>query len=267
MRPMILTSLRERLHSAAILSAVGLGLIWLYSAIYPSLAHQSAAYNRIIGSISPSILKAFGASGTGLNSLGDFLASKQFGLTWPLLMIFLGISLAGAMLTQEIEQTTLGLWLAAPVSRAKVYWSKYIAGFVLLLIAVAFSVLSIIPVARLYHISVNTDYIWWLALVGFLYSWAVFSLGVLVGSLVSKRSRLYLPVGLLLLIMFVFNVVADLNDHLTNLKYVSFFYYFSPSNILNGLGTNHVSFIVFPICAALCTIAGLAYFRARDFVI
>lgn len=264
---MIKTSLKEKLHALGLFNLVGLGLLWLYVGIYPSLKSESASYNKLIKSISPKVLKAFGASNSSVNSLANFLATKLYGFTWPLIISFLAISLASTMITGEIEQTTIGLWLSAPISRLSIYWSKYLAGLLLIVLSVVITIGGIVPLGHLYSSSIADINVLKLAVIGGLFALSVYSLTMLFATLFSKRSQVYVPLGIILVIMFTFNVVAALNAHLEKLQYFSFFYYFNSSNLLDGGLINHASYLMFGGVILVTSSLGALVFRRRDFII
>ncbi|HEY1645463.1 MAG TPA: ABC transporter permease subunit, partial [Candidatus Saccharimonadales bacterium] len=234
---------------------------------YPSLKAQNASYNRIIKSISPSVLKAFGASGSSVNSLTNFLATKLYGFSWPLIIIFLSVTLAVSTIVGEIEKTTLGIWLSAPVSRLSIYWSKFAAGVIWIVISVAITIMAVIPLAAAYHSSLDRSGVLYLGLVGGLFALSVFALSMLISTLCSKASRAYVPIGIILIAMFTLNVVAALNSHLEKLQYVSYFYYFNATSLLNNAQINHASLYVFVGTIVIAGLLGSYVFKKRDFII
>jgi ABC-2 type transport system permease protein len=264
---LLTTSLKEKIATVSIFNIVCLGLLWLYIGIYPSIQGQSEAYNKIIKSMSPSVLKAFGASSSSLNSLSGFLASKQFGFTWPLIIIFLAVIFAVSMIAGEIEQTTISQWLAAPITRLNIYWSKFIAGVLLIVVSVAISVLAIIPLSRFYNLSINSKYVAFTALIGGLFALTIFAFSMLVSTLVSKKSKAYLPIGIIIILMFTLNVVAALNGNLDYLKYLSFFYYFNASDLLSSGSINSASYLMFGAVIVVGSLVGAYVFKKRKYII
>jgi len=262
-----MTSLREKRVAITAYSLGGLASLWLYVAMWPSLQAQAATYNQLLKSLSPAILKAFGAYSVGLTDFEGLLATKQFGFTWPLLVLFLAVSLGGSYLAGEVDQTTIGLWLAAPVSRLKIFLAKFCAGVAALVVFTLASIPAVIPVAAAYNVHTHTHYIWSLTLVGGLFGLAVFGLSMLASSLFSKKSRVYAVMSSLLLIMFVLNLAAELNDKLTKLKYASFFYYYNSTDLLSGGKINHASLWVFLTVAVLSPVLAALIFSRRDIAI
>lgn len=245
----------------------GLASIWLYLLIYPSLSTQLQSYNQIIKSMSPAVLKAFGISGNGLSSFEGYIGTEQYGFVWPLLLLFLLISFAGTMLAGEIESGTIGLWLAAPISRAEIYWSKFCAGIITLLWFLAASVLAVIPLAGIYHIAVHTGRIVALTVVGGLFGLAVLGLAALFSAIFSAKGKVYATMGVLLIVMYILNILANLTDQLAGLRFGSFFHYYNPSGLLNGGPIDRVGLLVFGITAIVAAVVGAIVFNRRNITI
>jgi ABC-2 type transport system permease protein len=260
-----LISIALRQKRVAILSycVAGLALIALYVAIYPSLAKQIDSYNEIIKTIPPALMKVFGASQTATN-FERLAGVKQYGFTWPLIMLFLVVSLAGSSLAGEIERGTLGLWLSAPVSRVRVYWAKYAAAVLALVAFVAASILVVIPMTAAANITVNNTHFLELAAIGLGFGLAVLSFAFMLSASFSDKGSVYAITTAVLLVMYVANIVASLVSSLDGLKYLSFFYYYNAADLLSGLAFNPWSLVVFGATTLICAILGALIFNRRD---
>lgn len=112
---LIKKEISERRVSLIIYCLVGALNVWLYVSIFPSLQAQAKDLGKILDAMPKEVLKAFGAEGTGLENVESLLATKQFGLVWPLLTIILMLNRAANALAGEIENGTLGTLLASPL--------------------------------------------------------------------------------------------------------------------------------------------------------
>lgn len=267
MMSMIKITLKQKRLAIVAYSLGGVAMIWLYVAIYPSMAAQVDIYNQMIKSMPAALMKAFGADNIGLTNFEGLIGIKMYGMIWPLMLLFLMVSLAGSTITAEIEQTTIGLWLSQPISRAKIYWSKYLAGIAILTIFIVFTVLAVWPITALYHISISTHDIWNLALIGGLFGLAVYGLTLFLASIFSEKSKVYGLVAGILAISYVLNLVASLNDKLANLKYVSLFYYYNVNDLLTGRPITISSLVIFVGVGVVGALAGRLIFSRRDIAI
>jgi ABC-2 type transport system permease protein len=261
---LILTALRQKRVSVAAYSVAGLASVVLYVAMFPSLQDQSAAYEEILKTMPPAMLKAFGIEGAGLGGVIDFLASKHFGLVWPLMLVFLAVSQAGWLLAGEVEKGTMSLWLSAPVSRARVFWTRYAAGVIGQAIFIALSVLTVIPVAQAFNLTLKIWPVIEFSLAAGLFGLAVFGLTLVASAIFSDKGKVYGLASGTLLVMYVINLVAQLNDNLADLKYLSLFHYLDVAGILAGHGVGMASWLVLGAAAVVGTALAVSLFVKRD---
>lgn len=261
---LIKTSFRQRAVAIAAYSLGGAAIVWMYVSIFPSLASQADTYSQLMESLPQGIMKAFAGGTLTGTSFEALIGIKQYGLIWPIMMLFLMVSLAGNYMAAEIEKGTIGLWLSAPVSRLKVYWSKYLTGVIALIIFTVLSVMTVLPIAKVYNVQVVSSDFWALSLMGALFGLAVYGLSMLLSASSSEKSRVYMVMGVLLLVMYLANVVAELYPKLEKLQYTSFFYYYDVAGILSGNAINRVSVVVFSVVAVVSTLLGAWVFNKRD---
>lgn len=262
-RAIIIKELSQRRIATITFCLIGLGFLWLYTAMYPSLAKSSADIAAVYKTIPKSIMQAFNIEQLDF-SFNGFLASKHFDLAWPLMAILLSLSLAGNTIAGEIEQGTMNFLLAQPVSRRDLYIAKYLAGTIMMTIFVVCSILAIIPLTMVYNISSSASTIWLSAGVSWLFAMAIFSLGFFASSLFRERSRVYFLAGGLIFLMYIARVFSAIFDQLSWLKHLSFFYFYN-ANSLFGSGTlNQVSTVVFGLTIVLGFGFGLYIFQKRD---
>lgn len=260
---LIRITLRQRRIALMAYSLGGLAMIWLYVSIFPSMQAQLGDYTKLIESMPKGLMKAFGAA-TVTNNFEGLIGTKLFGFVWPLIMLFMTVSFSCSAIAGEIEKTTMGLWLSSPVSRLKIYWSKYFAILIALVIFVVLTVLAVLPMAGLYNIDVSSKHILLLSVVGSLFALSVIGVTFLVSSLFSEKSRVYAVVGGGLVIMYAINLLAALSDKFANLKYASFFYYYNSDTLLSGGSINYASLFVFGLTAIASVVAGAIIFKRRD---
>ena len=259
----IFQTIRKRYLGWLTYGIIGLGLLVLYVALYPSLQQQAASFNQLLKSFPQPILQALGAN-VSLSSVGGLLVSKQYGLIWPLMAAFLVVSFAGGTIAGEIDNGTLGVLLAQPLSRLKIYLAKYAAGIVGLAAFVGLSITTITPVAAVFNVSVSSGAVWKLSQLGLLFGWALLSAGLMLSSFFSDRGKVYATAGGILLIMYVMNIIADLKDSLRGLKYFSAFYYFNPGTAIIDNRVDTKALWVFIAVIVVTTVVGIYQFQRRD---
>jgi ABC-2 type transport system permease protein len=214
------------------------------------------------------IYKYLGIEGkTSFSNLANYTSIETFGFTWPILASIFAIGLAGATIAGEIEKGTLGMLLSLPIPRWKIFLSKYLSGLLSILLLVIFSVLPIILAALLLNINFHTTGFIYIAILCLLFSFAIFSLGLMFSALMNEKSHLYGVMGTIVLLMYIANTIAGLKPSLNNLKYISFFHFF---NSQKALVNNHISLIswaTFTGISIVSLLIGLIVISKRDIVI
>lgn len=245
-------------------SLAAIAFLLLYILIYPSFQSETAKFNELLEAYPKALLQAFNIDQLQLSTFEGYISAEHFSFVWPLMAIFLSMSLAGVAFAGEIEKGTMAFLLSQPLSRARIFVAKYLGAIVALTIFVVLSILAIIPLAGLQNISVDAGNILRTATISLLFAWAIYALSTMVSSVVSERSKSYFAVGGLLLLMYVSNVVSGLVNGLDWLKFTSFFHYYQPAKILAGGSIETLSLAVFIGTIVIATIIGYILFKYRD---
>jgi ABC-2 type transport system permease protein len=267
MLKLIAITLRQKRIGLIAYSMAGLAMIGMYIAIYPMLQAQADSLTQVVKSLPPALLKAFGSDNLGMANFEGLAGIKHYGFVWPLLAAFLAISFAGGALAGEVEKGTMGLWLSAPLSRAKIYWSKYWAGTLAVVGFTLVTVTAVIPLAGLAQVELSAADFLALSVSGGLFGLAILSITMVISSLVSEKGRVYGIMGALLLAMYVANVIAEIAGQVSALKYLSFFHYFGPELILRGHAIDPWAYAVFGVVIVASAILGAVTFQRRDIAV
>lgn len=267
MWPIFLQTIKDKKNSLIIYCLAAIGFMWMYIAMFPSMQSQAEQFQELMKSYPQAMMKAFNIEELSFDKIEKFLAMEDFSIIWPLMVAFLFISLAGNSLAGEIERGTIEIILAKPVSRTKIYFSRYFTGVFILLIFTFFSIFMVVPLCELHNVDYQFMNFFKMAVIGFLFGWAVFSLAFMFSAIFSERSKPYMFVGGILLLMYVANIIANLKESLINLKYFSFFYYYNQNQALIHNNLEQQSIVVFIIVAIICTIIGLIFFNKRDIAV
>lgn len=264
MKPLFLRTFRNHRISLLVFSLSGIALLWMYAALFPSLKDQMANYDQIVKAFPETLLKAFGIEQLVFTSYEGFISVENMSFVWPLLAIFMASSFAGRAIAGEIERRTMGLVLAQPISRLKVYGTKYLVGLISMAGFTLTTVLAAIPIAQMYDISVQADRFWLLSGICLLFSLAVLSLAMMFSSFFSERSKVYFATSGLLIAMYVIKIVASLRTNLNWLQNYSFFYYFDPSRALLKGQVSGRALAVFGVTTVVAAVIGAIWFSRRD---
>jgi ABC-2 type transport system permease protein len=264
MLTLILQTLKDKRKSLIIYSISNILLLWMFVAFFKSLQGQFEGINDLLKSYPETFLKAFNIENFNFSTIESFISAEQFSITWPIMVVLSYISFGASIIANEVEQGTMDILLSLPISRIKLFISRYIAGIVSLLLFTSISVFPIIPFARLYGIPYQTSHFITLFFICLLFGWTVLSISIFFSSLFSEKGKVFSIAGGILIVMYILNVFAGLKENMKNLHYFSFFYYFNQNEILAYNKFNYASLAVFATISIICTIAGLLIFNKRD---
>ncbi|MGZ6004757.1 MAG: ABC transporter permease subunit [Candidatus Saccharimonadales bacterium] len=254
----------DRKNSLLAYCLIGLALLWLYVALFPSIKASSVQLEKLFQSYPKALYQALGVEDLSFGTLEKFLSVELFSFMWPILAIIFAISRAGNTLVGEIEKGTMGLYLSLPVSRVKLFLTKCGGGLISSLIFVVATIMAIIPMALLYSQSVNSLTILKLAFISYLFMWAIFAVTACLSVIFSERSKVYMVIGGSLLVMYAANVVASLKPNLSWLHKTSVFYYYSPQEVLTKGHLRPLYVLLFAVIIIVTTVMGALIFDKRD---
>lgn len=243
---------------------IAVGMIWMLAAFFPAIKDQADNLAVMIESYPKSFLEAFGVEENLFLNFECFLAVENFSLMWPIILIVLVISLGSSAIAGEIDQGTIEILLAQPISRAKIYWAKYIAGLIIMSIFIFVSVFSVIPFAHLHKVDYDLQKLVTMFALGELFGWVIFSLTITFSSIFSTKGKPSSITAGILILMYAINLAAKLKESVENLKYFSFFHYYDFNAALIRNKIEPLTIGVFLGVSIICTIIGLVVFVKRD---
>ena len=203
-----------------------------YMAFFPAMAKDSASFDAIMNNFPEEMLQALGMRpGLSLSSLMGF-----FTLTFAMIQLAIAIQAANygfSILSEEERELTADFLMSKPVSRSRIYFSKFFAALLSLLItSIAVGISSFIAL-KLFNggNSYEISNVFKLVLTVPVFQLVFLSIGMLVSLLFKKiRSVLSLSMGLSIGLYVVNSVSGILESDI--LGYITPFYYFEPGLIL-----------------------------------
>lgn len=260
-------TLRDNKRTLLIYVFSGIVFLWIFVAFYPSVAKSSTEVSQLIKSLPEPFIEAFGLDPKTFTTFEGFIAGKYYSLIWPIIIAALAISLSSSFLAGEIEKGSIDVMLSMPISRVKIFLAKLSAGIFTVALFAAVSVLSVFPLVKFYNLSFMGENHIKLALVGLFLGLAVFALSMFASSIFSERGKVIGITLFVFLSMYVLNIIALIKDNLSDLKYLSFFYYFNYNDVLLNGKTLPESWYVFGGTILAASIAGISWFNRRDVMI
>lgn len=211
------------------------GFIIFYMAFFPSLGKDSKALDSIMNSLPKEMLQALGLrEGLSISSIVGY-----FTLTFTLIQLAIAIQSTNygfSILTEEERELTADFLMTKPISRRKVYLSKFIAAFLSLIITAMVLAVGCFIALELFNggQSYETINVIKLLLTLPIFQLVFLSLGMIISLFFKKvRSVLSLSMGLAIGLYVVNSVRGIIDSNI--LGYFTPYYYFEPGAIvLNG---------------------------------
>lgn len=242
-------------------------LLWMYAYIYPTIAQQTDVYQQMIQAMPKDMMKAFGIEEFGFSTFESFISAEVFSITWPMLVSFLMISLAGNAIAGLVEKGTIELDISQPISRTKMYLANFGYAKIALIIFVLFSIFSIPVFGRLYNFDIEFVKYAKISLYAFLFGLSVYSIAMFLSSIFSDKGKVYAISGGLMVLMYVLNIISNLKENLDKLKYASLFHYFDYNEVLLRNNLSWTPILVFLGIVIVFSFAGLFVFNKRDIAV
>lgn len=240
------------------------GFIIFYMAFFPSMSQDSVGLESIMDSFPEELLQALGMR-DGL-SLGTLMG--YFALTFTMMQLAIAIQSANygiSILSEEERELTADFLMSKPVSRSKIYFSKFFAAFLSLIItSMAISIGSLIAL-RLFSGGESYEFsnVIKLLLTVPIFQLLFLSIGMSISLLFQKiRSVLSFSMALAIGLYVVNSVREIINSDI--LGYITPYYYFEPGIILKSGEYDLKLFLISVGVIAISLVSSYLLYNKRD---
>lgn len=264
MWPIIKRTIKDRKIVFLIYIIAASAFFLMHVSVFPSFKDQQIDIAQLMQSMPQGFIEAFGLEDYDMSKFENYIAGEEFSLIWPLMLLIMSISLAGGAIANEIEKGTIEVLLSQPISRSKLYVSRYISGIIMIFGFIIITIGLLIAMAAAFGIDLKLNHYPALSLVAFLFAWAIYSIAMFLSAVFSDRGKVYFISAALLFVMYALNILARLKESLHDLRYFSFFHYYVPNDLLIRNQIDKYSVIVFISVAVVFSIAGFIAFNRRD---
>jgi len=266
MYPLYKKLIKKRLKQLSLFVAISLFMVWVYAWMYPQIAGSAQQLDDMMQAFPQEFLKAFNIESTTaiFSSFEGFLTSEYFSFMWPLLVIILAVSLGSRSVAGEIEDGTMQVLLAQPISRTKLYFTRVFEGLTILTLFVGTSIGSIPLFGHLFGSDVKGIEYVLLMVLSLLFAYSIYAVTVLISAFARTRGIVSGSIFALIVCMYLINVVSGSLSNFEYIKYASFFNYYDYSGVLFD---NHLSIkaVVIFVAAIVGSITiGWRHFKSRD---
>ncbi|MCQ5365964.1 ABC transporter permease [Anoxybacillus salavatliensis] len=258
---------KRNAKSLMIWSIVLGGLVFLTLSIFPQFAEQQKEVTKLLQSLPPAMIKAFGMDQLSIGDLTGYYGVRVYMMTTLLGSVYAAM-LAANIVAKEENDKTIEFLLAKPVTRGEILTNKWLVVVVNILILNVVSLLvSLIgfQMAKEYDVSLKAIYLLTLATVFLHFTFA--SIAFLLSTMMRKtRNASSFALGLVFVTYFM-NMMSSISEDLSFLKYVSPFKYVDAAPIIYDLQIDplYTSLMIAIIISSI--VAAYAIYQKKDIVV
>lgn len=248
--------------------AAGVAIYALFVlAIWPSLKSNLSTLNQLWQSYPETLRKAFGGADMQFATFDGFVSVEYFSQMWPIIMTAFSVSIASGAIAGEIEKGTMELLLAQPVSRRGVLVTRHFFFELGLVFLIAASVLPFMLGAPLVGGDLIYEGIAAMSLPAFMFFTALGSMTFMFSAIFSSRGRaIFVSLGIIIF-CYALDILAKINDTISNVHFLSFFYYWNPYRYLHGPDWAWRDILVLAAISLVTTAAAVIWFERRDIAV
>lgn len=240
------------------------GFIIFYMAFFPAMASDSQAIDSLMNSFPKEMLQALGLKeGISISNLIGY-----FTFTFTLIQLAVAIQSANygfSILTEEERELTADFLMTKPISRSKIYFNKFIASLLALIITSIILGISCFIALELFNGGQIYDKfnVFKLLLTVPLFQLIFLSLGMFISLLFKKvRSVLSLSMGLAVGLYVINSVKGILESNIIGLA--SPYSYFDPGEILNTGKYNLKMLVLAMVVIIISLVSSYIIYNKRD---
>lgn len=265
MIPLILKTIEKNYKKILVYALISVFFIWIYIAMFPQLQESAEEVMALIDSFPEGIMQAFGVnSELAFATLEGFMATEYFSILWPIIILIFVIGLGSDAIASEIDSGSIFVLLSQPMTRIKIFLSKFISHTLLITVLCLFSVLMIIPIAIIYDIEYVLNSYLLMTLFCFLFAMSIYSFTLMLSTFFSTRGKASAISSGLLIIMYALYILSHLQESVENVKYLSIFHYFDFQEVMMESNIPSTSLILFASLIIISFTIGMIRFNRRD---
>jgi ABC-2 type transport system permease protein len=227
---LVLDLRRARLQSAAYSLVVAIYGVAV-AAVYPTVVETAELFEPYLDMVPQGLLEAFEMSG-GITSPGAYFGSQYFQV-WVIVAAMLAIGLGTRGTAAENAAGTIEIPLSAPLSRSRYLTTTIVTQVLDLALLAGVAVVSVVAVGPVIDVSFDLRAFAWVGVLSFAFGCAIAGVSTLVSVVTLDRAHSIGFGALVLILMYLFIVVALLEPSVDWLKYLSAFHYYRPAAVID----------------------------------
>jgi ABC-2 type transport system permease protein len=239
---------------------------WFIVAFFP-LIEDNMEYMEVFETVfTDEMLALFGGAGLNFGTLGGFLSIEYLSLIWVFIVGAAVITFAAGALGGAVDDGTMELTLAQPISRMQVVLARYLA------LAAYAGALNFVTVATIYlpgllhGVDVPLDAMGLLFAIGWLVTMAIGGFAYAVSALSSGGGRTIAVSLGVLGAMWLADVLGNISERFDWLSEFTLFHYWKPDVVIDELAVAGEAWVIFGTTAVVTFATAIWAFKRRDVV-
>lgn len=263
MGSIIVKFFNKRFKTLNIIQGINSLLVLIYAATFPMLADQQETLSTLIKNMPDGFIKAFSLDTVSMMTFEGYLATKHFMPFWIIILVVVAIP-AATFISRSLDNNTVELIFAQPISRTKSALSIFISALLQTLYFTFISIAIIIPVGWLFGIDLAYSNYFILTIEALAFTFFITALTFVLDIFLSDSGK---TTGLIILFTagsYVLYLISKIITDLDFTKYFSAFYYFDPSKSLGSAEFGAIGFFGFLIIGIILVGISIWRFNRKD---
>ncbi|WP_461201206.1 ABC transporter permease [Anoxybacillus sp. TBDG-1] len=258
---------KRNAKSLVIWSAVLGSLVLLMLSIFPQFAEQQKEVTKLLESLPPAMIKAFGMDQLSIGDLTGYYGVRVYMMTTLLGSVY-ATMLAANIVAKEENDKTIEFLLAKPITRREILTNKWLVVTANILTLNVISLLvSLIGfhMAKGYDVLLKAVYLLTMAAVFLHFTFA--AMAFLLSAVMRKtRNASSFALGLVFVTYFM-SMMSSISDDLSFLKYASPFKYVDAAPIIHHLQLDALYVILMIGIISVSIVSAYIIYQKKDIVV
>lgn len=263
MRHLAVKYLKDHRIGLVLISAGLLLYNWFLVSFFPAI--EKLDIDKILKQYPKEVLAFVGGTQLPFSSFEGFINGELYSIMATLIVGGFLITVATSEFTKEVETGTIETLLSLPISRGKVYLTKWLNIMVTAAVMAVLTVMGSALLGRLYDIPFSMKAFYMTTILTALFFWTIAAFTMLMSVIFNERSKPVFISIALLSVSYMINSLANIVDAVKDFRFLAIFYYYDTGRALAEKTIGLTSIAVFLSIIILSSVAGYFWFKNRDF--
>ena len=236
---------------------------WFLVSFFPTI--KKLNIDELLKQYPKEILAFFGGTQLPFSSFEGFVNGEFYSLMSVLIVGGFLITIATSEFTKEVETGTIETLLSLPITRGKVYLTKWLNIMLTAALMAVFTVMGTAVFGKLYHIAFSMKAFYLTTILTVLFFWTIAAFTIMVSVIFNERSKpIFISIALLA-IGYMINSLANVVNAVKDFRFLAIFHYYDTARALAEKEIGLTSIAVFLGVIILSSAFGYFWFKNRDF--